>query len=258
MSAARRLVFVALALRGVDIVLGPWGSPPQVLSLLWALVLTLTAIALRARPRAATGVVLFVAFVSVVNAIGIVRNTSDELEFLVPFFQVRRAIWLGEAALLVAAPVAAVGARVEVRRHEVARTPWQSRRALLTGAACWSAALGVIFWWPGNPWVSYALAPLIPIALGLRFLLARRLGRADAMVARVAGWMGVACCLLTLTPIAYGLVIVYLLMTARGTAIFALALVGTFALLAGAGALRRSMKSRFTSPDVANAGSPSS
>ena len=63
MSAARRLVFAALALRGVDIVLGPWGSPPQVLSLLWALVLTVTAIALRARPRAGTGVVLFVAFV---------------------------------------------------------------------------------------------------------------------------------------------------------------------------------------------------
>jgi len=131
MSAARRLVFVALALRGVDIVLGPWGSPPQVLSLLWALVLTVTAIALRARPRGATGVVLFVAFVSVVNAIGIVRNTSDELEFLVPFFQVRRAIRLGEAALLVAAAVAAVGARVEIRRHGVARTPWPLRRALL-------------------------------------------------------------------------------------------------------------------------------
>jgi hypothetical protein len=237
MSAACRLVFVALALRGVDIVLGPWGSPPQVLSLLWALVLTLTAIALRARPRAATGVVLFVAFVSMVNAIGIIRNASDELEFLVPFFQVRRAIWLGEAALLVAAAVATVGARVGVRRHEV-RTPWQSRRALLIGAGGWATALAVIFWWPGNPWVSYALAPLVPIALGLRFLLARRLGRADAIVARVAGWMGVACCLLTLTPITYGLVIVYLLMTARGTAILALALVGTFALLAGAGALR--------------------
>src|SRR5262249_52864782 len=99
---------------------------------------------------------------------------------------------------------------------------------------------------------------LIPIALLLRFLLARRLGHADAILARVAGWIGVVCCLMTLLPVAYGLIIVYLLMSPIGATLFALGVIGTIGLVAGARVLRRSLRPVAISTGVANASSPSS
>jgi hypothetical protein len=141
---------------------------------------------------------------------------------------------------------------------DAAPTPPDVRRQLVGGAACWTASLALIFWWPGQTWANYLLSPLIPLALVLRFWFARQLGRGDARLARVAGWIGVVCCLLTLTPIAYGLVIIYLLLVPRGIAIFFLALFGTCFLLIGAGQLRRSLRSTATVSHAASAGSPSS
>jgi hypothetical protein len=241
MSAARPLVLAALALRGVDVALDVWVRSLQLVPLVWALVRIVTAILLRAAPRAGTGVVLVVAFVSVFNAYAVLHPT-DDFDLIVPFFQVRRVVWLVEAALLVAAAILAVAARVRTTRRDVVSTPPQIRRPLVIGAGCWAAALGLIFWWPGTPWANYLAVALIPIALLLRFWMARQLRRGDAILARVAGWIGVVWCLLTLTPIAYGLVIVYLLMTVRGTALFALALFGTFFLLTGAKRLRATMR----------------
>ena len=232
--SARTLMFLALALRGIDVLLGPWRSAPQLLSLFWCLVLAGAVIALRSKPRLGTIVALRLALLSVVNAVGILRAPVEEFEILVPFFHLRRVLWIGEAIVIVAAATVAVATQLRVSRSIGVRTPLRERRLLLIGSGSWSIALALILWWPGNPWASYLLSPLIPMTLVLRFLLAHRLGRADAILARVAGWIGVLCCLLTLMPIAYGLIIVYLLLTVRGTVIFALAVGGTIGLLSGA------------------------
>jgi len=256
MSVARSLVLAALAFRGIDIVLDLWVRSPQLVPLVWALLLVVTAILLRSSPRIGAPMTLFIAFVSVVNAYGVL-HPSDDFDLIVPFFQARRVVWLSEAALIVAAAIVAVGAGARSAPRDVDRTPARLRRPLVIGAACWAVAVAIIFWWPGTPWANYVLAPLIPIALALRFVLARRLGRADSILARVAGSIGVVCCLMTLLPIAYGLIIIYLLMSPVGASLFGLALIGTFALLTGAGQLRRSLRPA-AAPDVVNATSPSS
>lgn len=245
--SARALVWLAVALRGVDVALGPWASQPQLVSAIWWLVLVVTAIALRSSPRAGRIVVLGVALITAGSVLGTLHPTDPDLDLLVPFFQLRRLLWVGEAALIIAAAARAVRTPIAARpRGGVVPTPTALRRQLLIGAGCWAAALALIFWWPG-PWAIYVLSPVIPLALLSRFALARHLGRADAMLARVAGWIGVVCCLLTLTPIAYGLVIIYLFLTPRGVAIFFSGVFGTFFLLVGARALRQSLPTPTTS-----------
>ena len=247
MMTARTLMVVALALRSIDVVVGPWGSAPQLGSLFWALLIILTAIALRSAPRVGTALVLGMAALSLLSAINILRVPVEELEILVPFFQLRRVLWTSEAISIVVAAAIVVGTRLHLSRSDGTRTSLLLRRPLLIGAGCWWLSLALILWWPGNRWANYVLSPLIPIALLLRFSLARHLGRADAILARVAGWIGVVCCLLTLMPIAYGLVIIYLLMTLRGTVVFALAVSGTAGLLLGARRLRRSLQAAIES-----------
>ena len=117
--------------------------------------------------------------------------------------------------------------------------PSSIRRRLLVGAGSWTAALAVVFWWPDNPWAEYAYLPLVPLALAVRFALARRLGRADAWAARLMGYVGLVCCvLLVITPVPYAFLIVYLLATVRGTFLLAFAVIGTAGLLSGAKAAR--------------------
>src|SRR5262245_33979602 len=194
---ARALIFCALALRGIDVALDLWARSPQLGPLFWALVLVVIAAMLRTLPRLASFVLLLAAVVSVVNAINVLRLPVYDMDLIVPFYNLRRGLWLGEAAFIVGAAVVALktsaravaAARAEQPRAE--RTPLTIRRPLLIGAACWTAALAVIFWWPGESYADWSLSPLIPLVLLLRFLLARRLGRADAIVARVAGWIGV-------------------------------------------------------------------
>jgi len=257
--SARTLMWLAVALRGVDVALGPWGSEPQLPSAMWWLVLAVTAIALRSSPRAGRFMALGVALMTAGSVLGTLHPRDPDLVQVVPFSQLRRLLWVVEASLIIAAAATATRTPIDARpRSNIVPTLIALRRPLLVGAGCWAAALALIFWWPGTVSAGSLPVVLIPIALFARFGLVRRLGRVDAIVARVAGWLGVVCCVLTLTPVAYGLVIIYLLMTIRGMAIVALALIGTFALLTGAGQLRRSLRSASAAPDVVLASSPSS